>query len=62
MTENVSLLFMGPVFTVRTEPITQVIRFPWRHDPPRFFGYDLSPVFRKGTPLHDGAKLQRGGD
>ncbi len=51
------LLYMSPGFNVRTGPTTRVVRFPWRHYPPRFFGYDLSPDFRRDTPLHDGAKV-----
>lgn len=51
------LLYMSPGFNVRTGLTTRVIRFPWRHYPPRFFGYDLSPDFRRDTPLHDGAKI-----
>jgi len=50
---------MSSVFKVRTEMTTHVIRFPWRHYPPRFFGYDLSPDFRRDTPLHDSANVIR---
>ncbi len=49
------LSLIASVFKVCTEEITRVIHFPWQHYPPRFIGYDLSPDFRQGTPLQDGA-------